>query len=94
MEKFDLNLQWKPPGKDILLTIHRIQWQKCSCCAPLRLLISNPKMNNGQQAILENSTTSTKFVSLYKMLRLYVFTNPTELDELVRFMGNQINETA
>ena len=110
MDKFEINLQWKQPGKNTLLTIHRIQWQKCSCCAPLRLLISEPNMNNGQKAILEISTTkeeivslykllrlyTTKeeFVSLYKLLRLYTSTHPTELDPLVQFMGNQINEIA
>ena len=90
MEKFDVNLQWQPPGKAIVLTIHRIQWQKSCCCAPLRLLISGSTINNGQQAILENSTTSEKFVSLYKLLRLYISTNPTELDALVHFMGTQL----
>ena len=94
MDKFDINLQWKSPGKDTLLTIHRIQWQKCSCCAPLRLLISEPNMNNGQKAILEISTTNEKFVSLYKLLRLYTSAHPTELDPLVQFMGSQINEIA
>ena len=92
MDKFEVNLQWKPPGKDTLLTIYRIEWQKCSCCAPLRLLISEPNMNKGQKAILDFSTTNEKFVSVYKLLRLYTSTDPTELDALVQFMANQIYE--
>ena len=78
MEKFDVSSLWKPPRKDFLLTIHRIQWPKWSCCAPLRLLVSEPTINNGQKAISEVSTTSKKFVSLYKLLlRLYISTNAT-----------------
>ena len=94
MDKFDINLQWKQPGKDTLLTIHRIQWQKCSCCAPVRFLMTKPNMKNGQKAILEISTTNEKFVSLYKLLRLYTSTHTTELDPLVQFLGSQINEIA
>ena len=48
-------------------------------------------MENGPQAILEISTTNKDFFSLYKMFRLYIFNNPTELDALVQFMGKQIN---
>ena len=51
-------------------------------------------MNNGQEAILEIPPTSKSFMSLYKLLRLYISTNPTELDALVQFMGNQIDEIA
>ena len=49
-------------------------------------------MNKGQKAILDISTTNEKFVSLYKLLRLYTSTDPTELDALVQFMANQIIE--
>ena len=94
MEKFYVNLQWKPPGKHTMLTIHRIQWQTLSCCAPLRLLISEPKLINGQKAILESSTTNKKIVGLQKMLRLYTSTHPIEVDALVQVMGSQINEIA
>ena len=94
MDEFDVKLQWDQPGKDTLLTIHRIQWQKCSGCAPLRLLISEPNMNNGQKAIFDISTTNKKFVNLYKLLRLYLSTHLTELDALVQFMRNQIIEKA
>ena len=94
MEKFDNNIQWKPPGLDFLITIHRIQSQNCSCCAPLRFLIGDPNENNGQKVILEISSTSKKFMSLYKLLRLYTSTSPTELDALVQSMGSRINEIA
>ena len=71
-----------------------MQWQTCSYCPPLRLLISEPTMNNGQKAVLETSKNGKKFVSLYQLLRLYTFTHPTELDALVQFMGTQVNEAA
>ena len=60
----------------------------------MRFLIRDPNMTNEQKAILEISSTSKKFMSLYELLRLYTSTSSTELDALVQFMGNQIDETA
>ena len=94
MEKFDVNLQRKPPEKDILLAINRIQSQTCSCCPPLRLPISEPTMNNRQQAVPEFSKTGKKFLSQYNLLRLFASTHSTKPDALVHFMGTQVNETA
>ena len=45
-------------------------------------------MIRGQRAIVEVSSTSKKLVGLYKKLRLYESTNPTELDLLVQITGN------
>ena len=94
LEDFDVNSQWKPPGEDFLFTIHKIKWQRCSCCLPLTLLISEPNISNGQKLISELSKLSKKIVSLYNMLRLCTYTHPTEFDALLQFKGNQISGTA
>ena len=86
MTKFEVDLQWKPPCKNCLVTIHRIQWQECHCCPPLRLLISSSDILNGQKVIVEIEKHSKKFCSLYHLLNLGNSTYLSIFDELLTYM--------
>ena len=92
MEKFDLNIPWKPPGKNLMATIHRIQWQNCTCCPSLRLLLTSLEIFNGQKTFLEITDTSKKLVSLYHLFKLYHTFAAPQLDELIAYMNSRVTE--
>ena len=92
MEKFDVNIPWKPPGKNFMATIQRIQRQKCTCCSPLRLLLTSREIFTGQKTVLEITETSKKFVNLYHLFKIYNTSAAPQLDELIAYMSSRVTE--
>ena len=69
MKTFYVDIAWKPLGKQYMVTIHRIQWQQCYSCPPLRLLIISPEFANFKKFIVEIEVQSKNFHSIDHLLK-------------------------
>ena len=73
-----------------MATIHQIDKQKCTCCSPLRLLVTSQQISKGQKTVLEITENRKKFVGLYHLSNLY--NTFAQLDKLIEYMSNRVTE--
>ena len=76
-----------------MTTIHIIQWQKCNCCPPLRLVLPCPAMFNGQKMVLDITENSSQSVSLSHRFKLYNNFAVPQLDKLIEYMSSRVTKT-